>query len=237
MDRYFKVSKRTPIERDTLAGKTTAALRNMIISGEFPPAAKITENSLAEAIGVSRSCIRESVITLEQEGLLTKVQNHYTQVVQFTTADVDEICELRLAIESLALKKCIESRSLDLEKMDKHVHNLVDSINLDSEDNVIGWLKGDMDFHREIVSSAGNQRMLAFWESLSNQVVAMLYMAQRMNPGLIASPTNTHAQILTAIRQNDYPQAKRLLQEHIMASVSWVRQAVSFREEPAGSDG
>ena len=234
MDRYFKVNKRKPIERATLAGRATDALRNMIITGEFPPGARITETSLAEAIGVSRACIREAVITLEQEGLLTKVQNHYTQVVQFTSADVDEICELRLAIEAMALRKCIDCRCLDLEKMDQHVHSLIDFMRFDSGDHVISWLKDDMAFHREIVAAAGNRRMLDFWEGLSNQVVAMLYMAHRINPKLITGPTDTHGKILEAIRQDNYARAKELLQEHIKSAVSWVKLAVTSHDRTAG---
>jgi DNA-binding GntR family transcriptional regulator len=237
VDRYFKVSKRKPIERETLAGKATVALRNMIITGEFPPAAKITEISLAEAIGVSRACIREAVITLEQEGLLTKVQNHYTQVVQFSASDVDEICELRLAIETMALRKSMARRNLNLERLDQHVQQLIDSMNLKSSDTIIHWLEDDMAFHREIVAAAGNQRVLVFWESLSNQVVAMLYMAHRIHPELIARPTDTHAQIVRAIRQDDPDEATRLLQEHITSSVSWVKLAVAFRDQPTEQDG
>lgn len=236
MDQYFKVSRRRPLERETLAEKAKVALRNMIIAGEFPPAAKITEINLAEAIGVSRVCIREAIIALEQEGLLKKIQNHSTQVVRFTAADVEEICELRLAIETNALQKCITQKTLDLEQMDDLVHRLNDSSASQSDHTVISWLEDDMAFHREIMTAAGNRRALSFWESLSNQVVAMLYMAHRVHPEMIASPHDTHGQIMQAIRRGDISESARLLQEHITASVDWVQQAVESREQPTGQN-
>lgn len=233
MGKYFEISKREPIAHETLATKATAVLRDMIIAGEFPPGAKITEVSLAEAIGVSRACMREAFIRLEREGLLTKVQNHYTQVVRFTAADVDEICELRISIETMALRKCIDNKSLDIDQLSQKAARLVGSMNMESDDSVIDWLEDDMAFHHEIVAAAGNRRALRFWESLSNQVVAMLYMTHRIHPELISRPTDTHVIIIQAIRQDDYEQAANLLQKHITAAIAWIKEAVESQQPTA----
>ena len=230
---YKKLDQRKPIEHETLAKKATAVIRNMIITGELPPGVKITEFSLADAIGVSRACIREALIILEQEGLLTKVQNHYTQIVRFSENDVDEIYELRLVIETMALRKCIEDKTLNLQHLNQRLDKLSHPNSLKSEEQVIDWLEEDMAFHRDIVTASGNNRAVKLWESLSNQVIAMPYRAYRIHQELISSSTDTHGKIIQAVMQGDSDEAVKRLQSHITTSIDWVKKAIALQEQAA----
>ena len=232
MSGFYKMDKRKPIDHETLATKATAVLRNMIITGECPQGAKITEVSLAEAIGVSRACIREAFISLEKEGLLIKVQNHYTQVIQFSPKDAEDICELRIAVETMALRHCIDNKTLDLEKLGKKADALIDYNTQITDENVIDWLEEDMSFHHDLVRGSENMRALKVWEGWSNQVVAMLYMAHRINPNLI-SPSDNHRDIVKAIRLADFEEGARLIQSHIQNSIESIKRAIAIQDTRA----
>ena len=62
----------TIIHRETVADKSVAALRDRIIAGELRPGTAVTEEAIAEELGVSRATVRQALNTLMLEGLLTR---------------------------------------------------------------------------------------------------------------------------------------------------------------------
>ena len=79
-------------------------LRNAIITGELQPGERLMETQLAEKLGVSRTPIREAIRKLELEGLVIMVPRKGAQVAQFTEKDIQDVLEVRAALESLAAK-------------------------------------------------------------------------------------------------------------------------------------
>ena len=79
-------------------------IQQRIFTGEWPLGSPISESQIAHELGLSRSPIREALKKMEFEGIV----NHYyakgSFVAQITAQDVEEIFELRLLIELLALK-------------------------------------------------------------------------------------------------------------------------------------
>ncbi len=70
-----KTGKSAPlIERHLLSAKAAEVLRDKIIKGEFPQGQKLIEEELSGMLGVSRACIREAVMQLENEGLIVRTQ-------------------------------------------------------------------------------------------------------------------------------------------------------------------
>jgi DNA-binding GntR family transcriptional regulator len=76
------------------------ALLASIINGEFaPPGQRLVEEELAHAYGVSRSPIRERLHSLLKDGCMERVRNCGARVVAFTAEDVEELFDLRTALE------------------------------------------------------------------------------------------------------------------------------------------
>jgi DNA-binding GntR family transcriptional regulator len=79
-------------------------LRESIIRGALAPGEWLRQEAIAEAIGVSRVPVRSALIRLEAEGLLAMHGRRGAQVRMLSVARVNEICRLRILLESHALK-------------------------------------------------------------------------------------------------------------------------------------
>ena len=78
-------------------------LRDAILSGVFEPGQKLRQETLAEAIGVSRVPVRSALIQLEADGLVEMQDRKGAVVRSLTVEQVTEIYELRQLLEEHAL--------------------------------------------------------------------------------------------------------------------------------------
>jgi GntR family transcriptional regulator of vanillate catabolism len=91
--------------------QTTRALlrlRELLLSGEFEPGARMSELPLVERLGVSRTPLRLALNALEHEGLLRLLPGGGYVVREFTRADIDDSIELRGVLEGTAARFAAE---------------------------------------------------------------------------------------------------------------------------------
>jgi DNA-binding GntR family transcriptional regulator len=92
----------------------------------------LVEEDLASAHDVSRTPIREILFALERDGLVKRVKNQGAKVVAFTADDVEEIYEIRKALESLAVRRAVPNLKLnDLFEFERESTDLRQSRRLD----------------------------------------------------------------------------------------------------------
>lgn len=77
-------------------------LRRAIIAGEFKAGQRLIERELVEKTGVSRTSIREALIELAAEGLVTTTPNKGTAVAKLSGSEIRDLYEVRSALEGLA---------------------------------------------------------------------------------------------------------------------------------------
>ena len=83
-------------------------LRDAIIAGHFTPGARLIERELCEAMGVSRTSIREVLRRLEAEALVEVEPRRGPTVARLTRKQVSEIYEVRALLESAAVRRFTE---------------------------------------------------------------------------------------------------------------------------------
>ena len=86
------------------ADAARARIRELIISGEFAPGARLRERDLSERLAVSRVPVREALLQLEAEGFISASPRRGATVKQFTLRDVNELFDVRLSLEVLAAR-------------------------------------------------------------------------------------------------------------------------------------
>ena len=84
---------------ETSAGRTAAAVRELILHGELPPGARLGEVELAERLGVSRTPVREALSRLAAERLVEIVPNRGARVASWTVEEMEGVFDLRAALE------------------------------------------------------------------------------------------------------------------------------------------
>ncbi len=88
-------------------------LKDAILSGALAPGMKLRQESLAEAIGVSRLPVRSALIQLESDGLVLFHERRGAVVTTLSEKQVREIYELRTVLECFALREAIRTMTSD----------------------------------------------------------------------------------------------------------------------------
>ncbi|MDQ2757743.1 MAG: GntR family transcriptional regulator [Actinomycetota bacterium] len=97
-----------PSGASSLADGVVAAVRDGVARGLLVPDTTYSVYQLADELGVSRSPAREALLRLGEAGLVTIVRNRGFHVVRPTAHDVEEIFEVRLALEPAAARRLCE---------------------------------------------------------------------------------------------------------------------------------
>lgn len=88
--------------------KAILGVRDLVFSGEIGPGERLSEVSVSERLGLSRTPIRAALARLEQEGLLEAIPSGGYSVRSFTEADVIDAIELRGVLEGTAARLAAE---------------------------------------------------------------------------------------------------------------------------------
>ena len=96
-----------------LAQRTYEDVRAGILRGQFPAGSVLAEGTLAEALGVSKTPVRQALNQLQQEGFLTPGPRRQRTVAAISPERRAEILEVREALERIAVRKACEMRSLE----------------------------------------------------------------------------------------------------------------------------
>src|SRR5437764_10236322 len=91
------------IEAISKKARIVASLRDAIVSGTVRSGEQIVEGKLAQELGVGQGLIREALIELEHQGFVQRTPFSGTQVVKLSSEDAQEIFDLRIALEPLAV--------------------------------------------------------------------------------------------------------------------------------------
>jgi len=103
--------------------------------GYIPPGTSITEKQIEDVLKVSSSPIREALIQLEAEGLLTRSPHVGTRVAEIVVEDASELYSIQALLQSSAVQICTrklsETNIRDAEKLNNQIEDIVSSGNVD----------------------------------------------------------------------------------------------------------
>ena len=134
------------------------AVRRALLEGRFRPGEALSEVALAAEMNVSRGPVREALLVLAQEGLVSHSQNYGFSVLNFTEQDRHEIQQVRLPLEILALDMARRRiAELDLQQLTQLKDRILTEYRTD---NVIECTQADLRFHTLIWERSGTH---AWW--------------------------------------------------------------------------
>jgi len=201
-----------PIERQKLSERAREAIRDRIISGQFPMGEKLTESELVRLLGVSKSPIREALLQLEREGLIVLSANRTTRVFAMGSTEISELGELRQILETEALRlACKRNAAALAQDLTSIVGQMDQALSKDDTDT---YKLLDHDFHRAIFAQCGNSYVEANFRMLSFRVQALRNRLS-MDPDLNARSLSEHHEIRDAVLAGEIDRALTCLKSHI----------------------
>jgi DNA-binding GntR family transcriptional regulator len=212
-------------------------LEQDIIAGVLVPGERVTEGSLAERMGISRTPVREAMRLLESRGLILHQRGRGAYVAHRTSfEEARTLYELRLPIEghlaSAAAEVCTEEDIHALEAIQGQFASLVTRGGDTVDTRALVGL--DHDFHWTVYNVASSDLVsivATYWGRLLREIYDRVY-ANRPPSDFAAE----HERVIAALRAHDAAGARTAMQEHIRSG--WEALRLSFeREAEAGPDG
>lgn len=187
-------------------------LKHKILTGEIPPGHRLVESRLALEVGTSRTPIREALHNLEFEKLIKAIPKVGYVVREITEADVREICEIRVALESMAIRWALEKGVKRLvAKLKANLNRMEQCI---KKDELRTAPELDSEFHDLICQASGskwltdlNQYLREYMLRLRLKCLTKQRLAQRALEG--------HSRILAALEKEDIKAADAAIRYHI----------------------
>ena len=188
-------------------------LRQAILKGELKPGERLMEIALAEKLGVSRTPIREAIRKLELEGLVVMVPRKGAHVANITEKDLNDVLEVREALEELAVKNACDCATEEQLKALKQAAN--DFKRCAEGDDLLGCVGADMQFHEIIYSATNNKRLQQMLLNLREQMYRyrMEYMKDKRMYKLLI---DEHDAIRKAVKKKDKEKAGQVMRTHII---------------------
>ncbi len=198
-----------------LADKAANRLRSMIVENLFDSGEPLSEQGLAEMLGMSRTPIREAITQLEQEGLLRVVAGRGAFVVELTKRDFEEINDLRLVLEPLAAVSAMHSIPPAMLGEQREVWTgLLEQFESGAEMSPALLSKKDDELHFMIILHCKNLRLRNFLRVLRFQIHRYVF-AHWNTRERIGETIRQHLDILSSFSARDACALERALVEHI----------------------
>ncbi len=194
------------------SGVVVEALRHSILRGELKANQPIRQQDLATMLGVSVIPVREALMVLEGEGLVTIYPNRGAVVSSLSTAEVHEIYLMRVALETLALRHALPNQTgRDWARADIVLQEI------DTANDPARWSDLNWEFHELLYRPAAMPRLMTTLQTLYNNVARYFVVYEALD--YHDEPQRAHRAILAACRERDADRACLLLEGHLKASV------------------
>lgn len=200
------------IHRSSLADQAYAKLREAIVTGDLKPGERLVERQLGLQMGASRTPLREAMIRLVHEGMLTALPSGGLVVGSIDEHEARDLYDIRLALEGytarLAAERATSETIEELRSFARLEHRRLDPVDLRELEDLNNL------FHRTLYASAGRQRLFDLIEIHREQ--ALHYRLYEIyTPDEVVRGVQQHDEIIDAVERGDGDLAERLMRQHI----------------------
>lgn len=203
--------------RGFLTEQIYEGLKHDIITGHFRSGDSLTEEQLARRYSASRTPVRQAAARAQQQGFVRYVPNKGYFVSLMNTRDVDELYQWRMLVEGT---------SAELAAKRQHPDTIIENLKryacvpfvTGNKAKYARFIQADRAFHIGVARLTHNKFLIRTVEGIRDSVDRILYAAAAIDYSDYGGSLTKHEQILTAIIDQDWQSAKKLMLEHILES-------------------
>jgi DNA-binding GntR family transcriptional regulator len=194
------------LNRSPLGEQAYLDLLQRISRGELPTGTKLRDAEIATQLGVSRTPVREAMIRLAREGVLSSEPGRGFRLSPMEPAELREVGSILAALEPLALDQSAEPSADQLVRLGEVVRRLEQT-----RGDIAMCVELDDQFHRVLLESCPNARLLRLAETLRRTLRRYLH-SYLQRGGRVSLSTLQHTRIADALRKGDRAGARQLLE-------------------------
>jgi len=192
-----------------------------ILNSVYAGGQLITEGALADEVGVSRTPVREALLRLEVEGLLTLLPKRGALIATYSEQDVEDVLDARWLVEMHTATKSFANRHELLMEIEV-VHERMKKNR--REHDTAAFTTSDREFHEAIVDAAGNAVLSAVYRMLRERQTLFTSVMMRGRVDRMDEAIGEHERIIETLRGDDARAFEEVVASHLAWSVDLARQ-------------
>lgn len=201
------------------------SIKKKIIKGEYNPGEKLVESNLIDEIGVSRNTVRNSLLKLENEGLIDIERNKGAKVKHFTVKEMKDLLDVRKILETYVLKHIIKKiTDEDIEELEAIVNEMEKCIN---NSELKKYSDKNYEFHNYIYNLCSNKEAVDIIKSIKTRL-SRYSIKTILIPGRSKSSIKEHKNIFNSIKERNAKKAERSIIKHLESIENTIEEYYTF---------
>jgi len=220
------------IQAGYLAQEAAKRIREMIRKGALKKGDRILEAPMCQAMGVSRTPLREALRILSSEGLIELIPNRGAYVAQPSIKDIGEMFYVMSILEGTCARVCVEKMDDEgLRRLDDLYRKLEQHCQAEDREK---YMAVNHSFHSLVQELAGNKVLSEVINALRQKILLYRY-RQIYQPNRLKESMQEHRDLQQAFRERNPEAAERFMQEHLTRQFNALKSVYSERKEVSES--
>lgn len=187
-------------------------MRAALIAGHLRPGVVYSVPTLAAQFGVSPTPVREAILDLAKEGLVTIVKNKGFRITALSDEELDEITAVRALLEVPSVAALAGKLSpAGLHELETLAISIVDAARAG---DLTAYLEADTRFHTHLMGTLGNRLLVQTVTELRNRTRLYGLDTLAADKQLIPS-AEEHVELVSRLRSGDRKAVERLMRQHL----------------------
>ncbi len=200
------------IQTGYLAQEAAKRIRDMIRKGTLKKGDRIREEPMCQAMGVSRTPLREALRILSSEGLIQLIPNKGAYVAQPSIKDIGEMFYVMSILEAACARVCAENLDdAGLKRLDDLYRKLEEHCQAENREKYMAVNRG---FHSLVQELSRNKVLSEVINGLRQKILLYRY-RQIYQPDRLKKSMQEHRDLQQAFRERDPEAAGRFMQAHL----------------------
>lgn len=189
------------------------ALLTAIIEAQLAAGTALSQNKLAARMGVSRTPVREALLRLERDGLVTRMAETGFIVASITPDEVEEACDLLQVLDSFVYVRA--AKALSREGLDELLALATSLVRSAEAGDTVGWRAADRRYHA-IVMEAADNRFVAECLQQTRRRVQRFWMQEPHFDGRLRICSQDHVTLARAMAAGDEAMLTETVETHLV---------------------
>ena len=204
-------------------------LRMAIYHGELTPGQRLVETELASRYDTSRGAVREALVLLSNEGLVSRQRNRGAWVRPVSLEEAIEITEVRAVLEGLcAAKAAVAATKQQHRELRAIGKQMTDAV---KKGDLVTYSTTSQHVHTRVREIAGQATAAGILDRLRYQSVRYQFHVALL-PGRPAQGLKEHLAIIDAVTSGDPAEAERIMREHLESVIGALHQLAGLGASP-----
>ncbi|RPJ04554.1 MAG: GntR family transcriptional regulator [Deltaproteobacteria bacterium] len=207
----------SPLQRPkSLNNLAYESLKNSILAGRLVPGVIYSELELARRLGISRTPVREALLRLAAENFIVFHSKKGMSINFFSKEDIENLFELREAIEERAVSKIAATLTKDQIGRMKEILAEQEECTKNRYDEML-FLEVDKKFHVFLIEASGNRFMVQTYNNIRDYITIPAKKAL-MKKGRVNEVIQEHRAIVKALSERNVAKVRETVKKHLINS-------------------